>query len=249
MLYVIYGTDTAKARKKMQNMLTVLQSKRPDAILTRLNESNWNSGFLDETLSGMNLFAPKNIIVLDSLFAHPEAEDYIEDRLKDMGASEHVCVMIESKISKEKLKKLEKHAEKIEEHNVRDAASEGSGASASSSTKRETPKTFTLADALVSKNKVKAWTVFQELAHDEVAAEEIHGVLWWQFKSLYLTFEFKSAKEADLNPYVFSKCSGFKKNWEKKEVENFIDELVGMYHKAHRGEIDFMCELEKVCLG
>jgi hypothetical protein len=241
MLYVIHGTDTQKGRSKLQSLVGVLQSKRPDATLFRLSPENWNQGFLDEVLAGVNLFTSKNIIVLDSLISNKDLVEYIEERIVDFAESEHVCILFDSKINKALLTKLEKKAEKIEEHNLKVSSDEG--------TVKKAPQTFAFADALASRNKVNSWKLFQELVADSLPAEEIHGVVWWQFKSIYLAYDTRTAAEADMKPYTFSKCQGFKKNWKKDELNNFLDGLVDMYHKAHRGEVDFMIELERLCLG
>lgn len=238
MLYVIHGTDTQKSRSKLQSLVGVLQSKRPDATLFRLSPENWNQSFLDEVLSGVNLFTPKNIIVLDSLISHKDSVDYIEEQIEELSASEHVCILFDSKINKDILSKLEKKAEKVEEHNLKSSTEDF----------KKQPQTFAFAGALASRNKVKSWTLFQELVADGLPAEEIHGVLWWQFKSVYLAYDARTATEVDMKPYTFSKCQGFKKVWKKSELEDYLDDLVSMYHKAHRGEIDFMIEMERLCL-
>ena len=238
MLYVIHGTDTQKGRSKLQSLVGVLQSKRPDATLFRLSPENWNQSFLDEVLSGVNLFTPKNIIVLDSLISNKDSVEYIEERIGELSASEHVCIVFDSKINKALLTKLEKKAEKVEEHNLKTSADDV----------KKAPQTFAFADALASRNKVNSWKLFQELAGDSLAAEEIHGVVWWQFKSIYMAYDAKSAGEVDMKPYTFSKAQAFKKNWKKEELGAFLDGLVDMYHRAHRGENDFMIELEGLCL-
>lgn len=241
MLYVIHGTDTQKSRGKLQSLVTVLQSKRPDATLFRLSPENWNQGFLDEVLSGVNLFTPKNIIVLDSLVSNKDSVEYIEERIGDFAESEHVCILFDSKINKVLLTKLEKKTEKVEEHNLKVSSDEGSA--------KKPPQTFAFAEALASRNKVNSWKLFQELAVDNLPAEEIHGVIWWQFKSIYMAYDAKSAAEVDMKPYTFSKSQGFKKNWKKEELSVYLDNLVDMYHKAHRGEVDFIIEIEKLCLS
>lgn len=247
MLYVIHGTDTQKGRNKLQSLVGVLQSKRPDATLFRLSPENWNSGFLDEVLAGVNLFTPKNIIVLDSLVSNKDSTEYIEERIGDFAASEHVCILFDSKISKALLTKLEKNAEKVEEHNLKVAGEDGAGGFGGAG--KKPPQTFAFADALASRNKVLSWKLFQELAADELAAEEIHGVVWWQFKSIHVAYDARTAAEADMKPYTFSKSQAFKKSWTKNELGAYLDGLVDMYHKAHRGEVDFIIEIEKLCLN
>jgi len=240
MLYVIYGTDIQKARKKAQGLSDVLQKKRPDASVSRLNQDNWSENGLDELISSVGLFVAKNIITLDGLLTGKDSSDYISSRLPDFKASEHVFILLEGKLTKEYLKKLEKNAEKIEEHSIKEGDSVGSA--------KKAPETFAFADALASRNKKRAWSIFQSLARDSVAAEEIHGVLWWQFKSIVLALQYPTAKDAGLNPYVYQKAKGFATSWTRQELSSFLDELIRAYHVAHKGELDLMLKIESFCL-
>lgn len=246
-------------------MIESLQKKRPDASVYKFSNSGsagvvggFDNVLLEEMLFGANLFAPKNIIVLDGLLGDKNTEEYISSRVSDLANSEHVCFILETKINKENLKKLEKSSEKIEEHNVvvpkfsygsfgsgSNGASAGGGASGSASFS----ETFSFADAVVNKDRKRAWTIFQHLLAQGLAAEEIHGVLWWQFKSVFLATKYKGADEAGVKPNVFKNCQNFAKKWGEDELDLKLDKLVSMYHKAHRGEVDFLAELEVLCLG
>ncbi len=245
MLYVIHGSDTDKTRKKLRGMLDVLQSKRPDATLFKVTSESFNVASLEEMVSGMNLFAPKNIIVIDSLVSHKEHGDAVLGKIADFAASDHVCILFDKKLTKEQLKKIEKKAEKIEEHSLK---SDEDGASKFSKKADSGHNPFTFAEALVARDKVRSWSLFQGLMRAEIPAEEIHGILWWQFKSIFLSYEYENAKDAGLNPYVYKKCVDVQKKWTKVEVEKALDALVAMYHRAHRGEADFKAELEMLCL-
>ena len=236
MLYVIHGTDTRKTRKKLQNLTETLQKKRPEAVVFRMNQDNWNPALLQEMLSGINLFAPKNIIILDSLVSIKDTSEYIEEQIDELSKSEHLCILFEQKINTALLKKLEKKAEKIEEHNELER------------TKKESPKTFELADALIEKDKVKAWTTFISIKEQDIPAEEIHVVLWWQFKSLKLVSDSRDQKESELNPYVYQKCKRALSKWGTEELDAYLENLVRIYHNAHKGELDLYKELEVLCL-
>lgn len=236
MLYVIYGTDTKKTRSKLNTLLDTLHKKRPEASVFRVNEDNWSQSFVDETLSGQNLFAPKNILVFDSLLNTKEYAQYVEDMLEDIATSDHVCIIFDKKISTPLLKKIEKKAEKVEEHNIAEVK------------KNDAPKTFELAEALVSKDKVNAWKTYIQLASEQIPAEEIHGVIWWQFKSLILVFRSKDQKESELSPYVYQKAKKYTSKWNEYELLTYMNRLVRIYHQAHRGEVDLYKEIELLCL-
>lgn len=237
MLYVIYGTDTQKSRRKLSDLIESLQKKRPDASLFRLTSENWNEGALDELIQGQGLFLPKYIIVLDQLLAGAESKEVVMDRIKELHKAEHICILFEEKIKAADLKILEKNSEKIQEYGeVKE-------------TKKEAPKTFALSDAISMKDSKKAWMVFQELMQEGAVAEEIHGVLWWQFKSIFLASKTRSAKEAGLAPFVYQKSSRAAGVWTGEELDKVLEKLFVMYHKAHRGEIEFNLELERFLLA
>jgi hypothetical protein len=83
---------------------------------------------------------------------------------------------------------------------------------------------------------------------DGAVAEEVHGVIWWQFKSIVIASQTKSVKDSGLSPYVYQKASRAADVWKGTELLQVMDRLMLMYHQAHRGEIDFATELEKFVL-
>jgi DNA polymerase III delta subunit len=237
MLYVIHGKDTPKARSKLTELLNTLQSKRPDASLFRLSSENWNDKQLNELLGSTGLFSPKYIVVLDGLLNNPNSSDIVSTAIAEMAASEHVCIIIEEKILAADLKKIEKHATKVQFFEQAEKA------------KKESPIVFNFAEAVAMKENKRAWIIFQDLVKEGSVAEEIHGVLWWQFKSLAAAATAKSAKESGLSPYVYQKSARAAGLWKDDSLGQIIDRLVDMYHQAHRGEIDFLIELEKFALS
>jgi len=107
---------------------------------------------------------------------------------------------------------------------------------------------FALADALGARDKKKLWLLLRNaLDHDSVP-EELHGILFWQAKSLALAAQTASAGEAGLNPFVYGKAKRFLVNFKQNEIEKMLSKLVWMYHEAHRGRVDFSIELEKFVL-
>lgn len=237
MLYVIYGKDTNKARTKLVELLDSLQKKRPDASVFRLSAENWNEAQLNELLGSTGLFSPKYIVVVDGLLNNSNSSDAISKSIEEMALSEHVCILIEEKILSADLKKIEKHATKVQEFEQVEKP------------KKESPIVFSFADAVANKENKKAWVIFQDLLKEGGAAEEIHGVLWWQFKSLLLASKSNSAKESGLSPFVHQKSSRAAQQWKDNSIDLALDKLADMYHQAHRGEIDFLIELEKFALS
>ena len=84
--------------------------------------------------------------------------------------------------------------------------------------------TFVIADAFGRHDKVGAWINYREAIDSGILPEPISGILFWKIKTMML------AKPTPL----LKKQSG---------------ELVSLYHRAHRGECDFVIGLEQFILS
>jgi len=95
---------------------------------------------------------------------------------------------------------------------------------------KQTPKMniFNIADNFSSRDKINTWVIFREAVSRGIAPEEISGIIFWKIKTMLL--------------------SGTK-FFSVDELKNRSSELVSIYHKAHRGEIDFVIGLEQFILS
>jgi DNA polymerase III delta subunit len=92
---------------------------------------------------------------------------------------------------------------------------------------KDTGSIFAIADALGSRDKKSFWLRLREALDKDEAPEAIHGILFWKAKMLALS------------PNAY---------WKKGDADTLLTKLVSMYHRAHRGEVDFELELEKLAL-
>ena len=237
MIYLFYGQNIEQARHKANGVVESLLKKRPDASLFRLDSDNWQENAFDEYVGGQGLFVQKYIVVLDCLFEKKEIKEYVVERLKVLKASENIFIVIENELDKATLAKFEKNSEKIQEYGI-----------AGKELTTEKFSLFPMADALSSRNQKRMWTLYQKALRHGVVSEELHGILFWQVKSMLLAQNSKDAKESGLNPFVYSKAKTFAKNFKVGELEKVSSRLVKMYHQAHRGEADFNASLEKFFL-
>lgn len=236
MLYVIHGTDTEKAREKSHALFEALKEKKPDASAGTINAEEITLERLDELTQTQGLFENKQIIFMDRTLENKDIREVMLEKIDAIAESPNIFIFFEGKLTKEILKKLEKRAEKITEYE------------ASEERKKESGSFFHLADALGSRDKKSLWVGIREAFDDDAAAEEIHGILFWQAKSLALASKTASVSEAGLNPFVYGKAKRYISNFKKGEIDALVSKLVVMYHKAHRGEVDFEIELEKLAL-
>ena len=68
-----------------------------------------------------------------------------------------------------------------------------------------------------------------------VAPEEIHGALAWQARAMVLASKTKTAAEAGLKPFVYSKAKSFVARLTPEKTENLSRELVSLYHESRAG--------------
>lgn len=236
MLYVIYGTDIEKAREKSHTLFEALKTKKPDASAGILTAEVVTQDKLEELTQSQGLFENKQIIFMDRTLENKDVREVIIEKIDAIAESPNIFIFFEGKLTKEVLKKLEKRSEKIQEYVLDEE------------TPKESSNFFALADALGSRDKKKLWTLFRDAVDKDAVPEEIHGILWWQAKSLALAAKTKNATEAGLNPFVYGKSKRFLSNWKEGEIDTMLSKLAHMYHEAHRGKVDFETELEKFTL-
>ena len=240
MIYLFYGQDKEQARQKANGVVQTLLKKRPDASLFKLNSDTWQEAAFDEYVGGQGLFVQKYIVILDRLFENKEIKEYVIERLKILKASENIFIVIENSLDKVTLGKFEKTAEKIQAF--------GEGKDAVAKGKKPEFNMFAMTDALGARNQKRLWILYQQALRHDVVSEELHGILFWQVKSMLLATLSKDVKESGLNPFVYGKAKNYAKNFTLSELKKISSQLVAMYHQAHRGEVDFDIALEKFFL-
>ncbi|MCB9806067.1 hypothetical protein H6775_02815 [Candidatus Nomurabacteria bacterium] len=236
MLYFTHGTDTQKSIEKTQTLIDSLLAKKPNASLFKLTTENWDLASFQEFLAGQALFENKYIVYISRILEDSEISNIVLDSVKDLQESENIFIWLEGKVDAKSLKQIEKYAEKVqyfEEKEVRTVKSEFN--------------IFSLGEALGNRDKKKLWLLFNE-AKEYFVIEEIHGTLFWQVKSMLLALRAKSADEAGMKSFPFSKAKGFNKNYSEKEVYNLSAKLIDIHNQARRGIHDFDIALERFCL-
>lgn len=87
---------------------------------------------------------------------------------------------------------------------------------------------FNIADSFARKDKINTWILYREAILTGVSPEEISGLIFWKIKMM-LTNGSKSFSSEDL-----------------KKLSSLLVEL---YHKSHKGEVDFPIGLEQFILS
>ncbi len=212
MLYVYYGSDTDAARSKVRATVAQMLTKNPDALHFRITPETLSEYSFEELAQSHGLFKSDYIIVLDSLFSSADGEEAVLANLQLLASASHPFFILEAALRTPVIKKLEKHAEKINVFEQKKHTTEAPF------------NTFTLSDALGERNVKKLWTLFREAKFRGVSDEEIHGVLFWMLKSIVLAAQSNTAEEAGMKAYPFTKA--------KRAAQHFAsaDELAQLIH-------------------
>jgi DNA polymerase III delta subunit len=245
MIYFYYGTDTESARKKAKITIDSLLLKKPDATLIKIGDEDLSLGKLSELAGGQGLFSSKYIVFLYKTFDNKENKELILKDLKEIKGSDNIFIFAEGKMDKVSLTKIEKNAEKVQEFIKPEKALTKKEARAQ---KGEKIDFFEFSNALGKRDKRGLWVLYQDALAEQVPAEEVHGIFFWQVKSMLLAKNCKTAEEANMKPYPYQKSKEAARNFKDGELENLSTKLVSMYHEAHRGNIDFFVALEKFIL-
>ncbi len=221
MIYLIHGSDTAKARAKWRAAAQTLAAKRPGVSVFRLYGEELLLERLEELLVGQTLFDQKFIVLLDEVWSADGAPEIIEMNLELMAGSDHAFIWLEEKLPAVVLKKIEKIGGKIEKFELKEVGV--------NKKKERSNKIFAFASALVAGRRKDAWVMFTHLREEGVAGEEFFYPLAWKVKTLL------SAKSSDHD-------DGY------KELAAMSARLIEAYHCARRGVTDLPLALEQLIL-
>jgi DNA polymerase III delta subunit len=218
MIYLLHGADTTKSRNKLRALLDSMFVKRPNASFIRVQADEFEENMLKEFVGGQGLFTNKYIIVFDNLFSDKNTKDILLKSLKEISESQNIFIFLEEKLNKTELNKFDKYAEKIQSFEV--------GRPTSNSGKKF--DIFSLANALGKRDKKNLWVLYQKAKMNNIADEQIHGILFWKIKDTIL--------------------SSRSDKYSQEELKKLSNTLVSLYHDVRRGVHEMDSAMERFIL-
>ena len=238
MLYVYFGEDVQSARTKVQATVSNMLSKNPDALYFRITTDELPTTDFNELTGAQALFKSEYVVVLDTLLSSKEGEEAVLGNIREIAESSHPFFVLDAKITAPIRKKLEKYASKVHEFELK------------KKTETKSFNTFALTDALAEKNIKKLWTLFREAKHNNISDEEIHGILFWMLKSISLAAQSKTAEEAGMKAYPYSKAkSALKQFGSMEKVNALLTSFSTLPQISRRAGTPLEIELEKFILS
>lgn len=206
MLYVFHGSDTAAVRTKARKLVDGLLKKQPDAEVFRLDAETLTPLTLEPLIAAQGLFVQKHIVELDFVGESKAALDTLVEYAEQLAASENIFLVREGALLAASKKALTAHAAHSEELKAPAKKDNDRGAA------------FAIADAFAAKNKRDLWIELVKARRNGTSDEELHGMLFWAVKMLRLAQQSKSAEDAGIKPFVYSKYKRYAANFTECEL-------------------------------
>lgn len=228
MIAVFTGNNQQLKNKETESLL--LKNGGSDSFLMLSYQEGQDIKILEESVRSEDIFGkPLFLKIIHSDIK--ELFSTLKNPISRFSTSKDICVVDTPSLTKPEKTFFEKYDSTIKDFSI--------------VKKKESPLVFVLTDAVIKKDKKNAWIVLQRLIKENASAEEIHGALWWQWKTLSLVAsKEKNLTKKTMSPYVFSKGESAVKNFSEKEILLGLDELMKMFQNSRRGKCDLFHQLE-----
>ncbi len=225
MLHLFVGIDTAAAKAKAR------AEAKGELVLCGDGGQPFEAA--PTYAASQGLFAPTVTLVLDRPFESAEGKALVEAHGDLLHDSDVQVYVIEVSLTAEQKKVFPKSV-KVTDFGKAEKA------------ERLLP--FALSDAFMGGNRKVAWIEYQKLLMQGTTPEEVHGTLSWAVRSALLAAKTKSATEAGLKPFVYSKSKQIAAKMGLPALESLSRRLVALYHRARMGHGDLALSLETLIL-
>lgn len=225
MIHLYVGIDNASAKTEAR--------KRAKGEVVVFGEGAQPFDTALSYLGSQGLFAPKISLLFDRALESAEGKALFEEHAETLHSNDMDVFVIETALNAE-AKKLFPKGVAVTDFGKKEA--------------EERLMPFALSDAFMAGDRKGAWIEYQKLLGQGLSAEEIHGTLSWAVRSALLSAKTKSADEAGLKPFVYTKSKRFAEKLGVNVVENMSRKLVHLYHRARAGQGDMALGIEKLIL-
>ena len=234
MIRVYLGEDTEKARREARAAFETARNEHTGGNTLYFDDVLFDLAQAIEGFSAESLFGGENILYFDGILEHPDGEQFYRTILKE---TDHKVFVREKEPGKDLAAFFARLGEIIEYKIAKKIE------------KRE--NSFAIADAIGIRNKKVAWVEYQMTMKRGVSIEEIHGVVFWAFKSMWMADELSQsdAREAGMKDFTYRNYHQYSKKYLRQELAERLTELKEMYHKGHRGELNMEQRMELFLLN
>lgn len=232
MLKVFYGDDVVTVRHEAMQAVELFCKAGYTSV--SYSAEDYLPSLVNNSLQAGSLFGTKAVVVFDNPSANKEFYDEVVAVVSDLQTSVLPFVIIEQKLLAIQLRVFTKVGAEIYE---------------AKKTVLGKFNTFALADALLTRDKKLLWILLQKAHQEAIEEESIIGILWWQLKTLRLTYLTKNATEAGVKDFPYNKAKRAQSKFPLADVEALSFNLLKVYHDGHNGKNNMTIALEKWVLS
>lgn len=192
---------------------------------------------LQEFALGQGLFGEKQVYLTDSLPLSGDITKKDGFLFQEVHNSPNALILYREKIGKE-YKDLFKNIE-VDVFEEKAEAKKEKG-------------DFSLTDRFNERDKKGLWITYITQIENGATPEEIHGMLYWNWKNLVLVKSLKTYPQGEkyivMHPFVLNKTKRAASLFKEEELKDMGGHIISMFHDAHRGKVDFTTSLERFIL-
>lgn len=234
MIYFYYGTNTDRRRQAVNKILESF-ADAPHAVF----ESETVSGEqLASYLESRSLFGETKVILCLDVLSNEDVESSVLKKIKEFKDSKSIFIFSEKSVLKDVLAVMKKNGE------------DAQGFDLPKSLAKKDFGVFALTDAFARRDKKESWVILQKAFRAGKTVEEIHGLLFWQVKTMLAVGETPSAElpQLKLNPFVLKKAQTSLKQFSIPELKTISSNLVSLLYEGRRDGKDMQVSLEQFVL-
>lgn len=226
MIYLFYGSDVEKVRRRAFEWIAAAKEKEPNLAYVRLAREELTDAALEDVASAGGLFVQRLLILIDDPYPKARAADAEEDEeaapsvfeehLDALAASDNAMVILAPKLPAAKAKKLVAKAKVAYRYDAPAPREDARGFNAG------------LVNALASRSRERLWLEINRALHAGDAPEMLHGLLHWKARDL------------------MEKGS---RAWKPQESRQLSLTLIGLLQDSRRKGLDLALSLERWSLS
>lgn len=236
MIYFFCGTDWEKARQEAGRLLDAEKKRGTEVVV--IEDAGLTSLSLSELADSRGLFREKVAVFADNLVGDGilSEEDMLEASRAFRRADNALVILERNKLGAGFIKEMKTASDSFHAFDLPEV-------------RERKLDNFALSDALMEKDRKKLWLAYRRAVKDGALAEEIQGMLFWGAQMMALAVLCRSASEAGVSPYPFSKARKAVANYGAEKSLDLPFCLTSLLHDSRRKGEELEVALERFVLS
>jgi DNA polymerase III delta subunit len=228
MLKIFFGSDVHVLRHHVHAQVLPLQEQ--DVNVSYIDTDSYQPGCIQDALGAQSLFGGETLTIIESpLDSDDPCVLEWNALVAELARTQATFIVLTKRMLTAERTQCEKSGAELIEV-VSDEVKQS--------------KKFTLADALLRRDRKGLWLEYISERQQGIKPEVIIGQLWWQLKVLLIAGTTSSHTEAGIHEFPYRKAKKALVHFKPGELEVLTHTLITVYHDARAGTCDLEIALE-----